>query len=617
MDDLIDDIMHIIHKCHPTESMKLKKRCKKTIPSNSSLKEIQYDIEQLLANKTCNAGGVEYSNLNKMMACCNLKAGEEVKAIYNLSESHAIFFRQQITHRFLKNKMRERILCTPQIYGLKFEYIKLHAQYPEPETALLSNLVNLPEEWYIVQVTAQFEDSVYLQYNKNTCHSMHALHITILPTGNSILKPLCITLPKPQTHTMYDICNEIREILGNNKSDLTATYANKELYWKMRLKQDNKMKTAVHELEFTWLREWRILFMADFIDNLDVVADMELIIDKLIADCTSCDYICPRTKWLLKKISLGACFLTREEIARAVKYVLCNHEKLAENVILSIYGKLLDLQILRNAKRKTLVLIIDEHMDFLPFESIEILKNNPVTRFSSIYVAYALFKQHENTIKDGCKIIKAKDNLGTCIVNPSGDLYKMEKRLELFINYWLTNWKSLYNTKPEEGIFEDALVNYDILMYNGHGSGIQYLPGEHIEKLKVKAIVLLFGCNSIRMTPVGGRFPPYGITNQYLIASSPCVLGMQWEVTDSDIDKMTASFISTWIPSSAERSWSHVDIDAWCQGNFRFLKDSQKKMAKVTREPEMLRAISKSKEACSLYMTAASIVTRGLPIKLE
>lgn len=73
MDDLIDDIMHIIHKCHPTESMKLKKRRKKTIPSNSSLKEIQYDIEQLLANKTCNAGGVEYSNLNKMMACCNLK----------------------------------------------------------------------------------------------------------------------------------------------------------------------------------------------------------------------------------------------------------------------------------------------------------------------------------------------------------------------------------------------------------------------------------------------------------------------------------------------------------------------------------------------------------------
>ncbi|KAI4482686.1 hypothetical protein M0804_008539 [Polistes exclamans] len=617
MENMIDDIMCIINKCHPIESTKLKRQSKEIVSSNSSLNAIQNDIEQLFANKSFIAGGVEYSNLNKMMACCNLKAGEEVKAVYNLAESHAIFLRRQILHRHLKTKMREKVLETPQVYGLKSEYIKLHAQNPEPEATLLSNLVNLPKEWYIVQVTAQYEDSLYLHYNKDTCNFINALHISILPTENSVIKPLCITLSKPRSHTKYDVCNEIQEILDKNRSDLTAKYANKDLYWKMRLRQDNKMKTAVHEFEFSWLREWRILFMADFIDNMDVAAEMESIVDKLITDCLSCNDLCPRTKWLLKKISLGACFLTREEIARAIKYILKNQEKLAENLILSIYGKLSNLQILRTAKRKTLVLIIDEYLDFLPFESLEILKNNPVTRFSSIYVAYTLFKQHENTMKDGCKIVKMKENLGTCIVNPSGDLLKMEKRLELFINYWLTNWKSLYNKKPGEEMFEDALVNYDILMYNGHGSGIQYLPGERIEKLKVKAIVLLFGCNSIRMASVGGPFPPYGITNQYLIASSPCVLGMQWEITDSDIDKMTASFISTWIPSSPGRSWSHVDIDAWCKGNFRFLKDSQRNTTNITTEPEMLRAISKSKEACSLYMTAASIVTRGLPIKLE
>ncbi|KAI4480693.1 hypothetical protein M0802_014165 [Mischocyttarus mexicanus] len=567
MGDMIDNIMHIINKCHPNESTKLKRKYKKTVSSNSSLKEIQSDIEQLLSKKSSITGGVEYSSLNKMIACCNLKAGEEVKAVYNLAESHAIFLRRQILLRYLKTKMREKVLQTPQMYGLKSEYTKLHAQNSEPEATLLSNLVNLPKEWYIVQVTVQYEDSLYLHYNKDTCHSINALHISILPTEN--IKPLCITLSKPsQSHTKYDVCNEIQEILDKNKSDLTAKYANKELYWKMRLSQDKKMKTAVHEFEFAWLREWRILFMADFIDNVDVATEMESIVDKLIADCSSCNDLCPRTKWLLKKISLGACFLTREEIARAVKYILKNHEKLAENLILSIYGKLSNLQILRTAKRKTLVLIIDEHLDFLPFESLKILNNNPVTRFSSIYVAYTLFKQHESTIKDGCKIVKMKNNLGTCIVNPSGDLLNMEKRLELFINYWLTNWKSLYNKIPEEEMFEDALVNYDILMYNGHGNGIQYLPGERIEKLKVKAIVLLFGCNSIRMAPVGGPFPPYGITNQYLIASSPCVLGMQWEITDSDIDKMTASFISTWIPSSPGRSWSHVDTDAWCKGNF-------------------------------------------------
>lgn len=41
---------------------------------------------------------------------------------------------------------------------------------------------------------------------------------------------------------------------------------------------------------------------------------------------------------------------------------------------------------------------------------------------------------------------------------------------------------------------------------------------------------------------------------------------MLWEVTDADIDKMTAYFMSNWIPSSSERSWTEVDIDSWSSG---------------------------------------------------
>lgn len=62
----------------------------------------------------------------------------------------------------------------------------------------------------------------------------------------------------------------------------------------------------------------------------------------------------------MKKVSIGACFLTREEIARAIKFLLPKHEKLANNIILSIYGKLPYIRKLKNTMRKTLVLIIDE-----------------------------------------------------------------------------------------------------------------------------------------------------------------------------------------------------------------------------------------------------------------
>jgi len=54
--------------------------------------------------------------------------------------------------------------------------------------------------------------------------------------------------------------------------------------------------------------------------------------------------------------------------------------------------------------------------------------------------------------------------------------------------------------------------------YNGHGSGIQYLSGEDIERMRVRSTVLLFGCNSVKLLAIGGRYPPYGVSNQYLIA---------------------------------------------------------------------------------------------------
>lgn len=43
-------------------------------------------------------------------------------------------------------------------------------------------------------------------------------------------------------------------------------------------------KMAVKALEYSWLREWRVLFMADPIDKQDIVEDIVKMIDKLILD---------------------------------------------------------------------------------------------------------------------------------------------------------------------------------------------------------------------------------------------------------------------------------------------------------------------------------------------
>lgn len=42
---------------------------------------------------------------------------------------------------------------------------------------------------------------------------------------------------------------------------------------------------------------------------------------------------------------------------------------------------------------------------------------------------------------------------------------------------------------------------------------------------------------------------------------------MLWEVTDGDCDKLTARFMSEWIPNAKKEPWSSVDLVKWENGN--------------------------------------------------
>lgn len=70
--------------------------------------------------------------------------------------------------------------------------------------------------------------------------------------------------------------------------------------------------------------------------------------------------ISERTRWLLRKVATGACYLQPFEIERAVTYILPKEKKLAKNIILSIVAKTKVMEPLKHAKRKVLVLIVDE-----------------------------------------------------------------------------------------------------------------------------------------------------------------------------------------------------------------------------------------------------------------
>lgn len=67
-----------------------------------------------------------------------------------------------------------------------------------------------------------------------------------------------------------------------------------------------------------------------------------------------------RTRWLLKKVATCSCYLEKAEIARAVSFLIQDNNKLKSNIIYSIFSKLPETESLKQVKRKTLALIVDE-----------------------------------------------------------------------------------------------------------------------------------------------------------------------------------------------------------------------------------------------------------------
>lgn len=92
---------------------------------------------------------------------------------------------------------------------------------------------------------------------------------------------------------------------------------------------------------------------------------------------------------------------------------------------------------------------------------LNVLQDHPVSRMPSLHFTYALFKEHENSIKNG--IITGIDSKkGSFIINPELDLQKMQIRLSNFFNYWKPDWQGLVGETPSGDRFKELLTKANI-----------------------------------------------------------------------------------------------------------------------------------------------------------
>ncbi|XP_040437081.1 separin isoform X1 [Falco naumanni] len=192
----------------------------------------------------------------------------------------------------------------------------------------------------------------------------------------------------------------------------------------------------------------------------------------------------------------------------------------------------------------SLVLVLDKHLQKLPWESMACLQALPVTRLPSLrfLLSYTLARKQQA----GSVLSRGVNPSSTFyVLNPHRNLLGTEERFR----GWFESepgWKGVTGAVPSVEQMQAALVEHDLYIYAGHGAGARFLDGQTIARLDCRAVALLFGCSSAALVVRGG-LEGSGIILKYIMAGCPLVLGNLWDVTDQDIDRYAQALLRGWL----------------------------------------------------------------------
>lgn len=268
------------------------------------------------------------------------------------------------------------------------------------------------------------------------------------------------------------------------------------------------------------------------------------------------------------------------------------------------------------------ILVLDKELIAFPWESLSCLKGQAVTRMPSL----GCIKKRLDRLRlqdPNASTLRISRNNGAYILNPSTDLTSTQAAFSDVFSTSLATFDSIINRCPTESEFESCLLNHELFLYFGHGSGAQYIRNRVIKRLDKCAVTFLMGCSSGKMTECG-QFEPYGVPWDYMHANSPAVVGTLWDVTDKDIDRFAMKALGNWgllNENAVEQSEMGKK-----QGKQVMLKGKGRKpptklaLESLDARPamELGEAVAKARDSCVLrYLNGAAPVTYGIPVVLD
>lgn len=541
---------------------------------------------------------------------------EELTKIYHLVEAHCPIFRKLAINLFEKASHNS----SHNVFPMDSEHLQFNCCTDSQVKISIEDILNkmemMPPEWTLVQLT-----------NMNYCQSgmeikPTALQITVFECGQNTIKPLTVQVD-PAVDPWGNPINIIKE-LNMSLEEINTGYIKlknrlhgniKETYSQYKLRINHGLKQHVKFVQDKWLAEWRILLSGRF-SQVEVEEEISREVQKLLDEYTKTD-ISPKNHQILKHLLRAQGFIDQKQTKKILEYCFPD---ITNQEVINLYKSIKKFEAFGKLKRNPIILIVDGTIDQIPWEMLDILAEQSVSRMQSFHFTYALFNAHELEIENGRKLIKLNELKGGMLLNPSANLPQMEKRLSAFQKYWIKTWKTMIGKKPTEEEFLDYVTNCDIFMYSGHGDGMQYIRYPRLEKLRINAVVLLFGCKSVALQQKSSFIEPWGTNQYYIMCCCPCIIGNLYNVTDLDCDVLSTNFVSYWVPATEKKThWLDFDLKTWYPGSTDIDISSLPKSAtsKPQHIPDLLTALNKAKRSTKCtYITQASCVARGIPVKL-
>ncbi|MEE6472121.1 hypothetical protein FKM82_009485 [Ascaphus truei] len=519
-----------------------------------------------------------YSQLCRLLALCSGGQDPYTTALL-ISESVSVTLRHQLLGDIHRKRRKLRREGSGDVCD-KFQCLTL-ADLKDPHALHLSQLEELFHFPTQALDTQRFKEQLQqIPTNTVVCVLTLADSQSGSPGDTLLLTRLVqgsspVTVRIPTTHLKVPLSSALQEFDEIQKqqkmiSNLTA----KREWWEGRMGLDCRMKVLIGLLEERVLGCWKGLLMPPC--SHPAVAEE---CDRLLGALSECGWN-RADPALLKAVLGGSHHLTTQLTRSFIQGLSLSQPELAQELLQEAAER---LKSHTGSTEGHLVLVLDKHLQKLPWESTPCLLSRSVTRLPSLHflLSYGLLRKY----RPPTTLVQGVDPKRVFyVLNAHANLSGTEER---FRDWFKSEpgWKGVIRSAPKSEQLQSALTEQDLYIYVGHGAGAHFLDAQTLQRLDCNAVVLLFGCSSAALA-VRGDLEGAGIVLKYLLAGCPLVLGNLWDVTDREIDRYTVAFLQSWL--------------------------------KAGPGAPLLKYLSESRQAPKLkYIIGAAPVAYGLPVSLR